>query len=115
LRNLVHEAQRRSNEIWDPDMSYFVKQRLEYIIHAVANNPSDIDRIRTIEALAAIVVPLPMGLNLWKVQNTYWEMMQAVLPEYRYRASKGDENAHQWLQHFIALGERLDFDVKNLR
>ena len=115
LKSLVAEVQRRDNEVLDADMSYFVKQRLEQIIEEVAANPSDVERIGILEGVAGIMVPLPMGLNLWKVQNTYWEMMQAVLPEYRYRAGKGDEKAQAWLQHFISLGERLDFDVKHLR
>jgi hypothetical protein len=112
LKNLVAEAQRRDNEVLDADMSYFVKQRLEKMIEQVAGNPGDIERIRILEGVAGIVVPLPMGLNLWKVQNTYWEMMQAVLPEYRYRAGKGDEKAQAWMEHFVSLGERLDFEVK---
>jgi hypothetical protein len=115
LKNLIGEAQRRGTEVLDADMSYFAKQRLEQMIEQVASNPADIDRIRILENVAGLIVPLPFGLNLWKVQNKYWEMMQAVLPEYKYRAGKGDEQAQAWMQHFVSLGERLGFDVKHLQ
>jgi hypothetical protein len=85
------------------------------MMQQVALNPTDVDRIRILEGVAGMVVPLPIGLNLWKVQNTYWELMQTTLPEYKYRAGKGDERAQMWLQHFVALGERLSFAVKHLQ
>jgi alpha-amylase/alpha-mannosidase (GH57 family) len=115
LNNLLTEAQSRGTEILDAEMSYFVKQRLEQMIEQVAANPADVERIRILEGVAGLMTPLPIGLNLWKVQNTYWEMMQAVLPEYKYRAGKGDENAQNWVRHFSALGDRLGFEVKHLQ
>jgi len=111
LRDLVHEAQTRRAHLFDADISYCVKNRLEKLMLEVAKAPEDLERIRTLEQLAALVVPIPMGLNLWKVQNTYWEMLQDVAPKYRDRASQGDPAAIEWIQQFGALCERLGFAV----
>ncbi len=70
--------------------------------------------MRALEALAELVMPLPLGLNLWKVQNTYWEMLQKTAPGFRQRAEAGDQPAQLWMTQFMALGERLNFAVKNL-
>lgn len=115
LRYLVQEGQSRGTEVLDAELSYFIKQRLEQMLQEFAEHPTDVQRVRTLEGATEIVVPLPIGLNLWKVQNSYWEMMQTILPEFRFRAGKGDEEAHAWMQHFLGLGERLNFAVNKLR
>jgi hypothetical protein len=56
-----------------------------------------------------------MGLNLWKVQNTYWEMLQKIAPAFHERAAGGDEAARSWVERFKALGERLGFAAKPLQ
>ncbi|NIV30025.1 MAG: hypothetical protein GWN58_11140 [Anaerolineae bacterium] len=43
-------------------------------------------------------------MNLWKAQNVYYDMLQAIYPEYRARS---DEQAQQWTSGFRALGENL--------
>ena len=80
LRSLFREANGRVPDIFDAEISYGAVHRLEQMILKLAAHPDEIERIRTLEAVASLVVPIPMGLNLWKVQNTYWEMLQTVLP-----------------------------------
>jgi hypothetical protein len=114
LRELIQEAQTRRAHLFDAEISYCVKNRLEEMIQELAKAPEDLGRIRTLEQVAALVVPIPMGLNLWKVQNTYWEMLQNIAPQYRDRANQGDPAALEWIQQFAAFGERLGFAVDNL-
>jgi hypothetical protein len=70
--------------------------------------------MQTLEGLAELVMPLPLGLNLWKVQNTWWELRKRVLPEFAARARAGDAAAEKWLAQFQALGVQLGFAVKSL-
>jgi alpha-amylase/alpha-mannosidase (GH57 family) len=114
LRWLVHEANARSAEIFDADLSFVIKRRLEKEIVLLSSQPDDIERIQLLEQLTALVLPLPLGLNLWKVQNTYWEMMQNLLPNYRNRARQNEEFALEWLRLFLALGRQLRFAVRHL-
>jgi len=115
LRSLIREAQARGNKVLDSEISFVVKNRMEKMILHLAEQPQTIERMHVLEELAEIVVPLPLGLNLWKVQNTYWEMLQKVLPQFQERVAAGDQNAQNWLNHFRALGELLSFTVKNLQ
>ena len=43
--------------------------------------------LKELEEIASLMMPLPIGLNLADVQNTYWKLKQTVLPEYRRRAA----------------------------
>ena len=67
--------------------------------------------LRTLEEIARLVHPLPLNLNLWKVQNMYYETMQSVLPWYQKKVAEGDEAAKDWMEHFTALGRDLNFAV----
>jgi alpha-amylase/alpha-mannosidase (GH57 family) len=115
LRSLMDDARQRSPDVFDADVSYCIKNWMERQIEELSRHPGDIDKMRVIEEVASLVLPVPMGLNLWKVQNTCWEMLQSILPKYRDWADHGDESAGQWLSQFLKLAERLGFAVKHLQ
>ena len=60
-------------------------------------------------------MPVEQGLNLWKVQDVYWDLLQKVAPSFRSKAEAGDEPAREWVNRFAALGEKLGFAVETLR
>ena len=111
LRSLVEEAQAHRPHVFDAEISYCVKNRLEQMLESLAAKPDDLEQIRKLEQVSALILPIPMGLNLWKVQNIYWEMLQKVAPKNREGAAQGDAAATEWVQQFTALGERLGFAV----
>ena len=67
-----------------------------------------------LDQLARLVMPLPLGLNLWKVQNTYWELLQKLPQQARDEFQKAPENAQTWNQHFLDLGRTLGFALTGL-
>ncbi len=115
LRALLHEADSRGDHVLDPDLSYVTMHRLEQMITQLALHPEEVERIRSLQQLAEIMIPLPLGLNLWKVQNTYWEMLQTIMPQFQQRVLSGNQEAQEWVNQFIGLGERLGFAVKQIR
>jgi hypothetical protein len=46
-------------------------------------------------------------VNLWRVQNLFYEMRWTKYPGFRRRAQKGDGVAGEWVALFLALGEKL--------
>jgi alpha-amylase/alpha-mannosidase (GH57 family) len=115
LQTMLEEARSQVPHILDANVSFAVKNRMEQLIQQLAAQPADLDRIETLEHLAELVMPLPLGLNLWKVQNTYWEMLQRTVPEFRQRAEAGDQSALAWMLKFLALGDRLGFATHHLK
>jgi alpha-amylase/alpha-mannosidase (GH57 family) len=114
LRSLIREAEPRGTRVLDPHISYVVKNRMEKLMDELETDPESVERMTLLSHLAALVMPLPLGLNLYKVQNTYWEMAQKTLPTYRDRAQAGDEAAQNWAREFLALGNTLGFAVQGL-
>jgi alpha-amylase/alpha-mannosidase (GH57 family) len=114
LRGLFQEAQTRDGRVLDANISYAVKRKLEQLMQRLASQPEEVELLTTLQQLAQLVMPLPLALNLWKVQNTYWEMLQKVMPSFRERATEGDLLAKTWMTQFLALGETLGFGGKAL-
>jgi alpha-amylase/alpha-mannosidase (GH57 family) len=109
LRSLIQEALARDGRVLDAHLSHAVKNRMEELIQQLLAKPEAVECIRTLDQIAELVMPLPFGLNLWKVQNTYWEMLQKVFPDFKSRAENGEQPAQEWVRDFLALGEKLGF------
>lgn len=114
LKALITEAQPRSGEVLDADISYAAKNRMEKLMLKIAEKPEDIAQVKELEEIAALMVPLPIGLNLADVQNTYWKLKQTTLPELQRRADGGDAGAGEALKELLALGEKLSFAPRAL-
>ena len=113
LRSLVLQAQSRNGQVLDATISYVVKNRMEQMIQNLAGNPNDVEQMRALDELARLVMPLSLGLNLWKVQNTYWALLQKRAGELSSDAN-GDEAARASIKQFLDLGSTLGFAVKHL-
>jgi alpha-amylase/alpha-mannosidase (GH57 family) len=113
LRTLVAEAQNRN--LLGADFSYTVKNKMEEMIGRFSEDPEKLELLENLEDLARVVVPLPVGLNLSKIQNCYIEMARHVAPRFAGRAATGETSAAKWLEHFLGLGGSLEFSVDHLR
>jgi hypothetical protein len=109
LKHLVDEARPRGSAVLNADISYAVKNKMERMINQIAENPCDVNQVRELEAIASLMMPLPIGLNLAEVQNTYWRLRQSALPELQRAAAEENGSSQNCLNEFLVLGERLGF------
>jgi hypothetical protein len=109
LKALIHEAQPRGIEVLNVDISYAAKQRMERLMQIISEKPEDVSQVKELEEIASLVMPLPIGLNLAEVQNTYWNLKQTALPDFERRAKDGDAAAQESVKELIGLGEKLSF------
>jgi hypothetical protein len=54
---------------------------------------------------------MPFTVDLWKIQNLYWDMLKANFPAFIQKAQKGDQSAAEWIKDFSSLGEQLKIRV----
>jgi hypothetical protein len=114
LKALLQEAQPRGTDVLNADISYATKNRMEKLMQQIADKPDDMNLVKELEEIAALMMPLPIGLNLAEVQNTYWKLKETVLPEYQRRAKEGDNAAQESLKQLLELGQRLGFAPQSL-
>ena len=111
LRMLFEEAKTKSNLFTDTEAGYSVKRCMEKLMTAITANPSDLSKIQLLRQVAELVIPIPLDLNLWEVQNLYWEMFHWQTAEYKAKALAGDKEAQTWLKEFLQIGKSLGFAV----
>ncbi|MEW6667641.1 MAG: DUF3536 domain-containing protein [Thermodesulfobacteriota bacterium] len=107
VQNLIKEARTLHVRLDAAGLGYTLQKSLERAARTIWENPGDMAALRQLDTAAGWIQDLPFEVNLWKVQNIYYEMLHTALPEWRGRAEHGDEEARDWVAYFIGLGEKL--------
>jgi hypothetical protein len=111
----ILETSRRSNvELNWPSVAFAAQGNFERCMLSLAANPEDLTLLARAADVAALARDLPFELNLWKTQNTYYEMLRNLHPARLKAADTGDAAAAEWVQLFQTLGDRLGFATASL-
>lgn len=81
---------------------------------AMVKERQAISSIKEMNALLAMLYLFPVRLNLWQVQNSYFELLQTCYQDKKSLAAGGDHDAEKWLDEFIRLGDGLFINVESL-
>ncbi len=90
-------------------LSYRLKGHLERLSDQLRRNPEDLKVLQSLADATEIIPNVPFEVNLWKPQNTYYDLLTRILPEMHVRASENDGDAKVWTDKFLALGRKLGF------
>jgi hypothetical protein len=71
------------------------------------------DPLGELAAAVELVGVFPFEVNLWRVQNIYYELLKEHLPEVHNLALNGDESAWEWKVRFLHLGQLLKVRVED--
>ena len=72
------------------------------------------ENLQRMNTLVTIIFLFPVQINLWRVQNIYYEVLQSLYSDVKEKADGGDEQARVWLAEFLHLGQRLSIDVDEM-
>ncbi|MEW6156723.1 MAG: DUF3536 domain-containing protein [Verrucomicrobiota bacterium] len=112
LHQLLEEARTSQVDLSENDeLALAVKGKFAAWMEQFASAHEDLKCLDDLVTLAGLVRKLPMDLNLWKVQNLYYRLLNRVLVSMKERARCGDAEAQLWLKQFFALGEHLGFSM----
>jgi len=88
-------------------LEYALRRRLEGLTARLALNPSDLVLLQQLEAALGLLPFLPFQVNLWKVQNLFFEILQGAYPRFRGNAEEGHRDPRKWISHFRSIAESL--------
>jgi hypothetical protein len=111
IRALLDAAQRERVQLDGPGLSYGLNHSIDSMFEGFQTESADLERLQRLEEVVEMARTLPFEVNLWKVQNRYYEMVQRVRPEF---LARGDE-ARTWVVHFDSLGEKLGIRVPDVQ
>ena len=107
VRTLLDTAAREKIQ-WDaPWLGYALTRRLARMADDMALKPEP-ELLHRFNLAVDLVHTLPFEVDLARVQNAHYQLLQNVYPIY---AQQNDEVAKQWIEEFTALGQKLGFCV----
>ena len=98
----------------DPDamgLGYVLKLTLDRLAAKCREDPEDFDNLDRLADAVDMAVGLPFKVNLWTVQNVYFEMLHTVFPDWLWRAEHGSSDAQVRVNRFMNLGRRLSVRI----
>jgi hypothetical protein len=63
--------------------------------------------LQQLEAAVTLETELPFTVQLWKVQNIYYDLLHSVYPQKHRQSEQGYAEARTWVEHFVILGRKL--------
>lgn len=107
IKALLEEARAISIPLDGASLGYALKKTLERLGKELQENPRDTSLLEHLEAACSLVRFLPFEVDMWKVQNIYYGLLQSIYPDLRQRAAQGEEEARTWVERFCSLGDCL--------
>jgi hypothetical protein len=111
VKNLVDTAATWRVELDADGISYDLKENLEKMITGQLTDPQNLDRLKTLLDTVTMARSLPFQVDLWKVQNIYWNILQGIYPGMKQQAEQKNPSAAAWVEAFKALGKNLSIRV----
>jgi alpha-amylase/alpha-mannosidase (GH57 family) len=111
IRSLLDEAQLLQVSLEGAGLEFCLRKALKGLAERFQANPFDLGCLQQLEAGVTLATELPFAVHPWKVQNIYYEMLNSAYPQQRRQAEQGQEEARAWVEHFVALGEKLSVRV----
>ncbi len=111
VQNIIDDARYLHIKFDDAGLEYALRKKVERLTHQFREDPDNLDNLKQLSTLVSLGNEMPFQLNLWIVQNAYYEMMRTILPERRWKADRGAEDANEWVTLFVELGRKLSVRV----
>ncbi len=91
-------------------LEFAYRQTLERAAAKLAAEPS-ISMLQQLHDTAALLQHLPFAVNLWQVQNIFYELLQQEYPVQRETQTSGNKTARRWIACFEDLGHTLGIKI----
>ncbi len=98
IRGLLEAATREKINLDATGLEYALRRRLNQMANELADDPGNLPLLARIHAI--ISLPLPFEINLWRVQNVFYSLLESEYPRRRSDA--------EWGEQFARMVERLN-------
>jgi alpha-amylase/alpha-mannosidase (GH57 family) len=111
VRNLLDTAATWQVDLDAEGISYDFKVNLEKMMGVLAASPDDIENLEKMESMVSLARNMPFPVDIWNVQNLFWDMLQNVYVQYKQKAGNNDEATSAWMKTFVTLGNELSIRI----
>ena len=111
INRLVKEIEKWGLSCDMEETELIIRQNLRDRMTRFQEDPSDISLVYSMQKAMELVRLIPIGLNLWEIQNIYYAMARSVYKGIMQKAGDGDPASTRWVNDFLKLGETFNFDT----
>jgi alpha-amylase/alpha-mannosidase (GH57 family) len=112
VRALLDDARRREILLDAEGIAYAFQSTLETLAASLRKNPDDLKLLERLEAATRLASTAPFTVNLWNVQNSFYDLRRDQSGRMRARADAGDARARAWLETFHALADLVGVSLE---
>jgi len=107
---LLESAKLHDTELDETALEFCFRDTLEAIGERLERTPEDLAVLDELRLAIDVMEKLPFAINLWRLQNIYFAILQERVVENHSLLVPGSE-ADTWRKALLALGERLGIAV----
>jgi len=107
VRPLLEEVRLAGATLDATALGLLLAVNIESLAEQLLEQPDDLSRLESLIKAAQLVQTLPFEVNLWKTQNICYKILHAHYPNFREKASLGDQNAKEWVRHYTVLADNF--------
>lgn len=108
IRKLLDTARQDAIRLEGCSLGSLIRKRLGIVLERWAEDPFELTKLSALEALLLLAQVPPFKLDLWRAQNVYYELLQAIMRGQDVRFSR------RWLDRFQKLGDLLRVAVNGI-
>jgi alpha-amylase/alpha-mannosidase (GH57 family) len=112
IDTFLDESRSEGISLDEETLEYALRGNLQRMVERFFASPTELFLLKKLNEAVGILRSLSFQVNLWKVQNVFYDLAQTVYPELREKANQGDEKAREWVGQFRALGQKLSVRVE---
>ncbi len=114
IKGIISDITKWSLPLDSTSLEFTVRRKGEDMMAKLERNPSDFSLVTNFLAMVELLQTLPLEVNFWQFQNTYFKMAKTVYKEFLEDAKSGNEAASKWVEAFRRTGELLSFNTSAL-
>ena len=107
IRRLLEQAEAAEVTLDDEKLGFTLRQTINRLAADWYTEPEDLPRLRLLEQAVELAKSLPFWVDLWKVQNVYYEVLQTTFPRLAVGRPMLKKGHLDWMREFRSLGELL--------
>jgi alpha-amylase/alpha-mannosidase (GH57 family) len=111
IRSLLDDARKREIMLDAQGLGFAFQNTLESMAEALLDDP-DLARLQRLEKATRLATSAPFDVNIWNLQNAFYDLWRDHSGTVRAHAAAGDASARSWVESFRSLADLVGVAVR---
>jgi hypothetical protein len=107
IRGYLAEARLDGVDLDATTLEFTLRKTVERLADRVRDDPTSLSELHALREAVDLVGDLPFPVQMWAVQNVWYDLLQMFYPDMLERAKNDDESAELWVRDFRDTAARL--------